>query len=390
MITSKKWVLLASLLLYICMPGVMAQNAQTDGVQFTSQVSLEEIVNAAHSQNKNVLIDCYTTWCGPCRHMSTVEFPKKIMGDYFNASFLNYKEDMEKTTGLSIAKKFNITAYPTFLILDKDGNEISRIVGSMTAEEFIAKVKQAIKTGGIAAMKARFNKGDRSESFLFDYLKVLSDANEKNECSAIAKMLLKSNTSKILSDKKYRDVFMDYIDSPEDSIFQFALQHKNALDKTMKAGELQSKLDQCWLEHSETFYSKKDTVKAHFVKRMASYEKLMDKFHVFNKNVLLNRCYLAYSIYTSNWADCLARVKKENLLYEPDINTLYYFFYTVALKCKDNNIRKQTNELLKEQIAEYQKKENAVSDNSEEKEQYQKIVLAFQRLSDKMVSVSSK
>ena len=43
-----------------------------------------------------VFLDCYTTWCGPCRNMSENIFPQKAAGDYFNSKFINIKIDMEK------------------------------------------------------------------------------------------------------------------------------------------------------------------------------------------------------------------------------------------------------------------------------------------------------
>ena len=51
---------------------------------------------------------------------------------------------MEKGEDPEVAKKYNIKAYPTFLILDADGNEINRVVGRGDAVGFIARVKKAM------------------------------------------------------------------------------------------------------------------------------------------------------------------------------------------------------------------------------------------------------
>lgn len=385
-----------NILLLFCMfatldsSAAFAQETKNDGVNFKEQEPLAEIIATAKAKNMNVLIDCYTTWCGPCKHMSSVEFPKKIMGDYFNANFLNYKEDMEKTTGLTIAKKFNIRAYPTFLILDSFGNEISRLVGSMSAEEFISKVKNAIETGGLSGMRARFEKGGYPESFLFDYLEGLSDANLKADCSKVAQIILTGKESKILTDEKYRDVFMDYIDLPEDPIFQYALTHKDSLAKTLKEGQLQNKFDACWLSYSENFYSKKDSTKANFDAHMKEYAKLMDKFGVTNKEELLNRCYLSFSIFSHNWNDCIVRAEKEVHSSTPDLNSMYSFFYNVALKCRDASIKKQTNHILQAQLVNYQQKEAAALENSEQKKEYSSIVRAFRWIAEKLTDINAK
>ena len=52
---------------------------------------------------------------------------------------------MEKGEGIDIAKKYNIKAYPTFLILDPDGKVVGRVVGGGKLEDFTAKVEKAIK-----------------------------------------------------------------------------------------------------------------------------------------------------------------------------------------------------------------------------------------------------
>jgi hypothetical protein len=70
-------------------------------------------------------------------------FPTKEAGNYFNKYFVNFKQDMEKGEGIELAKKYGIRAYPTFLILNEEGNEIGRVVGGGKLDEFIKKVEAA-------------------------------------------------------------------------------------------------------------------------------------------------------------------------------------------------------------------------------------------------------
>lgn len=68
------------------------------GVGFKS-ISLKEALEQAKAQGKMVFVDCYTTWCGPCKMMAEQVFPQKAAGDFFNARFVNVKFDMEKGEG---------------------------------------------------------------------------------------------------------------------------------------------------------------------------------------------------------------------------------------------------------------------------------------------------
>ena len=65
-----------------------------DGVKFIH--SFEEAMKIAQKENKLIFMDAYTTWCGPCKLLNKRTFPKKEVGDYFNANFVNVKVDMGK------------------------------------------------------------------------------------------------------------------------------------------------------------------------------------------------------------------------------------------------------------------------------------------------------
>lgn len=115
------------------------------GIIFHDLTLSQAMSRAADEKDpKLIFVDCYTSWCVPCLEMSRMEFPKQVCGDYFNPRFVSVKFDMEKGEGIEIKKKYNVTAYPTFLILNTKGEEINRLVGKAGAEEFIEKVKAAL------------------------------------------------------------------------------------------------------------------------------------------------------------------------------------------------------------------------------------------------------
>ncbi len=131
--------------LVILFTSIISLNAQNVGVNW-EKGSLNEVIAKAQKNKKGpklIFLDCYTSWCGPCKYMANTIFPTKEAGDYFNTNFLNVKFDMEKGEGIEIKKKYDIAAYPTFLVLDENGKEIGRIVGGGELEPFIKKVERA-------------------------------------------------------------------------------------------------------------------------------------------------------------------------------------------------------------------------------------------------------
>ncbi len=67
--------------------------------------------------------------------------------DYFSNEVILAKINAEVDSML--ARKYNISGYPTSVLVDKDGNEIDRIVGYMEVDEFLQTIrdyKQGIGT----------------------------------------------------------------------------------------------------------------------------------------------------------------------------------------------------------------------------------------------------
>lgn len=106
-------------------------------------MSFDEAVKMAASKGKLIFIDCYTSWCGPCKTLSEEVFTAKIVKDYFDKNFINLKIDMEKGEGPDLAKKFKIKGYPTLLLIDGKGNIVHEKVGSDTVEPFLNEFKKA-------------------------------------------------------------------------------------------------------------------------------------------------------------------------------------------------------------------------------------------------------
>lgn len=98
----------------------------------------------AKTEGKYLFLDCFTSWCPPCKHMTNVEFVTKAAGDYFNNKFVNIAIDMEKGEGVDIAKKYKVRNYPTFIIFSPDGEVLGRVIGGDQIGNFINKVEAVV------------------------------------------------------------------------------------------------------------------------------------------------------------------------------------------------------------------------------------------------------
>lgn len=139
------------------------------------ELTLEKALEKAKAENKLVFVDTYTSWCMPCKYMANTIFPKVEMGEYLNPRFVCVKYNTEKGEGAEIMKRYEISSFPTFLILNTDGEVQHRIVGgSETADDFIKRVAAGLnEETAIGALAKKYEAGERDVTFLVNYAKAL-------------------------------------------------------------------------------------------------------------------------------------------------------------------------------------------------------------------------
>ena len=153
--------------------------AQSQGIHFEDKNDWKSILLKAKAENKYIFVDCYTTWCGPCRGMDADVFPLKEVGDFFNNKFINVKFQLD-TTGNDpeqikrqykdaayIQKEYKINAYPTYLFFSPNGDLVHIDGGGCPAQEFISKGANALnpQTQYYTQVK-KYENGNRDASFL--------------------------------------------------------------------------------------------------------------------------------------------------------------------------------------------------------------------------------
>lgn len=142
-----------------------------DGIKFGKQ-SFAKTLEQAKKENKLIFLDAFASWCGPCKLLDKNVFPKKEVGDYFNANFLNLHIDMEKGEGIDIAKKYGIYSYPTLLFIDGDGKVAYKAAGYMSPQELISIAKEAVNPENTLENKiVKFEAGEKDPEFLMGLIK---------------------------------------------------------------------------------------------------------------------------------------------------------------------------------------------------------------------------
>jgi thioredoxin-related protein len=151
---------------------ITVYSVQAQGIRFEESLTWAQIKAKAKSENKYILMDTYTTWCGPCKQMSVETFPKKEVGDFINEKFISIKVQIDKTSednefvrgwyadAKMIEGTYGGNGYPTLLFFSPEGNIVYRAVGYQDAKGLINVAQTALKSDtDYLNTLTRFNKG---------------------------------------------------------------------------------------------------------------------------------------------------------------------------------------------------------------------------------------
>lgn len=138
----------------------------------------EEALKIAEKQQQAIFVDCYTSWCGPCKILAKEVFTQDSVADFFNRNFVCIKMDMEKE-GKPLMTKYGVHAFPTLLfIVPQSGKVQHRLVGAGKADWLIAGGKRALDScNNLLGLTTRYARGERQAEFMATYLGALADAN---------------------------------------------------------------------------------------------------------------------------------------------------------------------------------------------------------------------
>ncbi|MCB1041465.1 MAG: thioredoxin family protein [Acidobacteria bacterium] len=106
--------------------------------------SIEDAFAKAKKENKLLVVDVYTTWCGPCKLLDKTTWQDQRVQELLGTQVIGLKVDAEKGEGVAFARKYKITGYPNLIILNANGELVSRQVGYMPPQQFLEWVRQVI------------------------------------------------------------------------------------------------------------------------------------------------------------------------------------------------------------------------------------------------------
>lgn len=328
-----------------------AQN-QIDGIAFESESSFQEVLCKAQVEKKLVFVDCYTTWCGPCKQMSANVFPMKEVGDYFNPRFVSVKIDMEKGEGVELCRKYDVNAFPTFLFLEADGSVRFRLVGASPAQRFISMVAEGMQQEPMSLLKQKYENGEMDIHSLASYVNTLNKSYMNHEKEMVANDLFSRLTvDDLLGDSTLCDCFLSNLPAADHPLFLEAYKKKDVFSRI--SGKKADGMETNWMKYPERFIRLENRKYVGFdTLGMERYAKLMEEYQVPCRETVKTRVGLVVSSYAKDYVQLLRHV--EDYAASPQDVTEYQMFgylSRLAEELSDPALLQRVKELAKGRIA---------------------------------------
>lgn len=216
-------------------------NAQNKEIKF-EHGNWAEIMKKAKAENKLVYVDCYTSWCGPCKWMAKNVFTNDTVADFYNARFVNAEIDMEKGEGLEIAKKYGVAAYPTMLYVNGDGEIVHRGCGSSSATDFVNLGKNALDPDKQLLSKTkRFKEGNVDAVFALNYLSML-ESGCQDYSKEVGSYFASQKESDLMSRANWT-ILYKYSNDYSSKEFAFLEKNKDAYSKLYTSDSVKYKIN---------------------------------------------------------------------------------------------------------------------------------------------------
>jgi thiol-disulfide isomerase/thioredoxin len=114
-----------------------------------ADLKFNEALKAAQIGKKIVMIDFFTTWCGPCKRLDETTWKDEKVQQFLSEKTISLKIDAEKE--VELAKRYNVRAYPTIVFVRPDGSLMDFIVGYREPKTFMQEASAAMVSQDVLA-----------------------------------------------------------------------------------------------------------------------------------------------------------------------------------------------------------------------------------------------
>ncbi|MCT1530361.1 thioredoxin family protein [Sphingobacterium daejeonense] len=220
--------------------------AQEKGIRFVEGLNWEQVKEKAKEENKFILIDCYTSWCGPCKVMEAKVFPNDTIGHLANEKFISVQvqfdedknADQVKKDWLTLSKKFdkdyNITGFPCILFFNPKGEIVHKVIGYKNVSAF-KKILENVTDPKFQyyPVYASYQKDTNNTEALYQLIQIAREADEVKK-GYIREYLKKTNG---ISSERNAKLILNMTNSSRDRTFPLLTTEQQKINQFLGVGK---------------------------------------------------------------------------------------------------------------------------------------------------------
>lgn len=222
--------------------------SQEKNINFSQAKSWKAIMHDARVSGKYIFVDCYASWCGPCKLMDDSIFTNRQVADFYNKKFIASRVQLDSSKNDSdsvraryelakyFSRKYKISEFPSFLFFSPDGQLVAKSIGYRNESDFLSIGRDALnpdKQYYVLLEKFKEGKVDSSAIFLARTTLMLADTPQaKIIAQTYIDVLAKS---KIQEWQKPENIsfMVEFSQKSMDPGFKLIYKHSAAVDKIM-------------------------------------------------------------------------------------------------------------------------------------------------------------
>lgn len=329
---------------------------QAVGIAF-EKGSWQEALAKAKKENKLIFMDCYTSWCGPCKKLAKDVFTDPDAAKFFNEKFVNVKFDMEKGEGKMLKDKYGVKAYPTLYFINAEEEVEHCIVGGPDLAGLLQAGQNVLDGKGLVAMTRKYDGGERSPEFVEAYMEVLEAAYMEKEVEKVCLEYFATLDKAKWGERKYWDLFAKYVNDVDSDVFVYVYEHREEFYQSIGIEEVKRKIAGVWARGAYSFVQEKDGNSLLDEKGFKKYVKRLKKADVQGKEAIIAGAKMSNAEKTGDWKTYISLGNERLKAGKVGDMELYNWGLRVNRLCKDAALRMQASEWFDAAVEAAAKKE---------------------------------
>jgi thioredoxin-related protein len=190
---------------------------------------LDLVIQRSKVEKKPIFYMIYANWCVYCNNIKQNVLKDPEVVSFINSNYIFAGLDFEKKGSEEFKKKYKVTSFPTFIVLDENGLELARLTGELKKEKFLSEAKIALNPKQqLPFLRSEYEKDKSNGIHLMRYLIALKKGNDRKELNPIAHEYFEKITDDKMVNEVNWKIFTNGVTDIQSREYQFVITNQQA------------------------------------------------------------------------------------------------------------------------------------------------------------------